>query len=97
MRRKDKTEKLHILAVLEDGSWKSAYGIRSRLWKGFELLPRLNTLRKNLQRCLKQGLVERMKIEGCYHYRIKKKGRERLRIIRAKRQKMYGWSWQRRA
>ncbi|UCE29755.1 MAG: hypothetical protein JSV85_03330 [Candidatus Bathyarchaeota archaeon] len=91
MSGKPKTEKLQILAVLEDGYWKKPYRIRWRLEKGFDLRPRLNTLRKNLQRCYKQGLVERRKIASSYFYRIKNRGRERLRIIRAKREKMYGW------
>lgn len=84
---KDITEKLHVLAVLEHSSWKNAYGIRRMLWEWFVLNPHLNTLRKNLQRCYDQGLIEREKRGGSYHYRIMKRGRERLRRIRAKRQK----------
>ena len=84
-----KTEKLHVLAVLEDGTLKNAYGIRSMLEKYFDLKPCLNALRKNLQRCFEQGLVRRVKIVGSYRYGISEKGRERLRLIRAKRQEKF--------
>lgn len=81
---KAETEKLHVLAVLEDGALRNAYEIGFGLEKSFDLKPKLNTLRKNLQRCFKQGLVTREKIGRSYYYRICRKGKERLRIIRAK-------------
>ena len=68
MSAKAKTEKLHVLAVLEDGLLRNTYEISSKLEKDFDLKPRLNTLRKNLQRCsdarMNAVLVERKKIRG---------------------------------
>ncbi len=85
----EKTEKLHILAVLEDGSVLNAHGILAKLNIGFGLNPLLNALRKNLYVCKKQGLVERVdKLGGSYRYRITEKGRERLGLIRAKRERL---------
>lgn len=84
---KAKTEKMHILAVLQDGSLENAHGISFRLEKSFGLKPKLNSLRKNLQRCVKQGIVERVKNRGSYHYEISEKGRKRLGIIKAKKVK----------
>ena len=86
MRDEQSTEKLHILAVLENGLPKNATAISYALQKGFDLRPRLNTLRKNLKRCFDQGIVDRAKMMGSYDYRITKKGLERLRRIRAWRE-----------
>lgn len=83
---KAKTEKWQILRVLEDGVLRNAYEIWIMHKNSFGLKPSLNALRKNLQRCFEQGLVCREKIEGSYCYRISEKGRERLRIVRAKKQ-----------
>ena len=86
---KAKTEKLHVLAVLGDGLLRNTHEISSKLEKDFDLKPRLNTLRKNLERCSDQGLVKQEKITGSYHYRISQKGKERLHLIRAKRQEKF--------
>jgi len=86
---KAKTEKLHVLAVLENGALRNVYEIGFMLEKSFDLKPKLNTLRKNLQRCSEQRLVIREKIGRNYSYRIAGKGKERLRIIRAKRKEKF--------
>ena len=79
---KVKTEKLHILYVLRDGASRNAYAIHQVLAKDFHLKPRLNTLRKNLQRCLKQGLLDREKSGANYCYWITERGKKRLvRVI----------------
>lgn len=81
------TEKLHVLAVLEDSSFKDAGQVKVLLKEYFNLKPSLDAVRKHLERCFDQELVTRKKIGRSYHYRISVKGRERLRRIRAKREK----------
>jgi len=81
------TEKLHVLAVLEDGSFKNARQVRISLKVDFNLKPSLDAVRKHLQRCSKQGLVTSRKPGRSRQYRISVKGRERLRRIRAERKK----------
>ena len=79
---KVKTEKWHILYVLRDGASRNAYAIQQALAKDFHLKPRLNTLRKNLQRCSRQGLVDREKSGANYNYWITERGKRRLvRVI----------------
>jgi len=81
---KMKTEKWHILYVLRNGGFKNAHAIRQALAKDFGLKPRLNTLRKNLQRCLRQGLVDREKFGASYCYTITERGKKRLSRMIAK-------------
>lgn len=81
---KVKTEKWHILYVLRDGASRNAYAILQALAKDFHLRPRLNTLRKNLQRCLKQDLVDREKSGASYCYWITERGKKRLLRVIAK-------------
>jgi len=83
------TEKLHILAVLEDGSFKDARQVKVLLKVDFNLKPSLDAVRKHLQRCSKQGLVIPRKLGRSRQYRISVKGRERLRRIRAEREKEF--------
>ena len=82
----DKTEKLHVLVVLEDGSFKDARETRAMLKKHFDLTPSKDAVRKHLERCCDQGLLARRKFGRSYCYKIVMKGRERLRIIRVKRE-----------
>jgi DNA-binding PadR family transcriptional regulator len=82
---KVKTEKLHILYVLRDGASRNAYAIQQALAKDFRLKPRLNTLRKNLQRCFRQNLVDREKSGANYSYWITDRGKKRLLRVIAKR------------
>ena len=58
----DKTEKWHILAILENGRWMNVSQIRFVLQKYFGLKPNEDALWKNLQRCAKQGLIEVEKV-----------------------------------
>lgn len=83
------TEKLHVLAVLEDGYFKDAGKVRFLLDEYFSLKPSKEAVRKHLERCFDQELVTRERRGRSYHYRISVKGRERLRRIRAKRQKQW--------
>jgi len=82
---KVETEKWHILYVLRDGASKNAHAIYRALAKDFHLKPRLNTLRKNLQRCSKQDLVDREKSGANYCYWITERGKRRLVRVIAKR------------
>lgn len=84
-----RTEKLHILAVLEDGSPKTSSEIGMKLAENFDLKPSLNALRKNLQRCCKQKIIFQERIGHKLVYRISEKGRNRLRIIRAPREEEF--------
>lgn len=96
---KDRVEKLHILAVLEKRNLgENARGILVLLGRDFGFKfdkpgRALNSLRKNLYMSFKQGLVKRDKLlGGSYRYRISKKGRKRLSIVRAKREREFeGW------
>ena len=81
------TEKVHILAVLEDSSPHDAHQVKTLLKEYFDLGPSLDAVRKHLQRCLNQELVTRERNGRRYRYRISGKGRERLKRMRAKRQK----------
>jgi len=84
----DKTEKLHVLAVLEDGVSRNAWEILVRLDEWFGLRSSVNALRKNLYMCLKQDLLERSKLlGGSYRYSITEKGKKRLELLRARREK----------
>lgn len=79
------TEKGHVLHILEeDGGWMRPRMIWRELGRVFGLGSSLNALRKNLQRCFEQSLVNREK-KGVYHYRIADKGRKRLEIFKAKK------------
>jgi hypothetical protein len=82
---KAKTEKWHILYVLRDDASKNAYAILQALAKDLLLKPRLNTLRKNLQRCLEQDLVDREKSGANYSYWRTERGKKRLLRVIAKR------------
>ena len=93
---KDRVEKLHVLAVLEKRKrGENARGVLALLVRefGFKFDKRdraLNSLRKNLNMCWKQGLVQRDKLLGrCYHYWISEKGRRRLSVIRARREREF--------
>jgi hypothetical protein len=81
----EKTEKLHILVVLEKGSPVTINSIRTDLEKDFSLKPNLVALRKNLQRCRQQGLVSAEKIGRSNFYMATEKGKKRRRIVAAKR------------
>lgn len=84
-----KIEKSYILDVLEDGVFRNAREIRVML-ESFGLKCKENTVRKDLHRYSKQGLLVRKKIKRvrlCYHYGISEKGRKRLAMFRAKSEK----------
>ena len=92
---KDRVKKLHVLAVLEKRKrGENARGVLALLVReiGFKFDKRdraLNSLRKNLYMCFKQGLVQQDKLLGrCYHYWISEKGRRRLSVIRARRERV---------
>ena len=83
----DVTEKVHVLAVLEDGSFHDAHEVKALLEENFDLDSGLDAVRKHLERCFDQKLVTREKNGRRYRYRIIGKGRERLKRMRAKRRK----------
>lgn len=89
----EKTEKWHILAILENGSVMSFSQIRIMLEKDFSLKPSLAALRKNLQRCSNrqqgQALIRVEKIGRNNFYQITEKGKKRRGIIAAKREKAF--------
>jgi DNA-binding PadR family transcriptional regulator len=87
--RLEKTEKLHILVVLENDSPTSIDRIRVKLEEDLHLTPKLDALWKSLQRCRRQGLVEVEKIGRRNLYRITENGKKRRMIIAAKREREF--------
>lgn len=81
----DVTRKFHVLAVFEDGSFRSVRETKVLLDKHFGLKPSLDAVRKHLERCRDQGLLTDEKIGGSRFYRITGKGKERLKRIRARK------------
>jgi DNA-binding PadR family transcriptional regulator len=84
----EKTEKLHMLAVLENCPM-TIDRIRMALDKGFSLEPSLAALWKNLQRCRRQGLVSVEKMGRRNLYMITEKGKKRRWIIAERREKAF--------
>jgi hypothetical protein len=79
-------EKWQVLWVLQDGSQRDAKEIREKLQQEFRVESRLNSLRKNLQRCHDNRLLKRPGKKGrAFLYTISKDGTERLRKVIAKR------------
>jgi DNA-binding PadR family transcriptional regulator len=81
----ERTQKWHILAILESGKLMSFNLIRIRLEKDFSLKPKPEALWKMLQRCScssrGQGLISIEKIRRNNFYRITEKGRKRRTIV----------------
>ena len=63
--------------------------VKVLLQKDFGLNPSLDAVRKHLKRCFDQGLVTREKFGRSYYYKISVKSRDRLLIIRARREKKF--------
>jgi len=84
----EKTEKLHILTILENGLWMDVSQIRIMLQRNFGLKPKADALWKNLQRCStrEQGLISVEKMGRNHFYRITEKGKKRRRIIAARKE-----------
>lgn len=83
------TEKVHILAVLENHLPMTINETRMKLDEYFSLKPSLTALWKNLERCSEEGLVLIAKSGRVNYYTMTAKGKKRLTIIRTKRQKLF--------
>jgi DNA-binding PadR family transcriptional regulator len=82
----EKTEKLHVLAILENGLSMDLSQIRIVLQKDFCLKPNVEALWKNLQRCTQQRLISVEKAGRNNFYTITEKGKKRRRIIAARKE-----------
>ena len=82
----EKTEKRHILAILENGLFMPLGQIRFVLQKDFSLKPNADALWKNLRRCAQQGLISVERIGRSNFYRITEKGKKRHRIIATRKE-----------
>ncbi len=88
----EKTQKWHILAVLESGRLMSTSHIRIMLEKDFSLKPKPGALWKMFQRCScshGQGLISIEKIGRNNFCRITEKGKRRRKIVAAKKEKEF--------
>jgi hypothetical protein len=89
----EKTQKWHVLAVLESGKLMSINQIRIMLEKDFSLKPKPAALWKMLQRCscssYGQGLISIEKIGRNNFCRITEKGKKRRKIVAARKEKEF--------